>query len=70
MLRHGPVIGLVGLGLLAPAIAQTTFTPRDESPEDCSPGAPTDPDLRVSRIRLVRERFRCKTLRPDHRHPA
>ena len=29
------------------------------APGDCSPGAPTDPDVRISRIRLVESRVRC-----------
>jgi hypothetical protein len=29
------------------------------APEDRSPGAPTDPDMRISRIRLVRSWVRC-----------
>jgi hypothetical protein len=29
------------------------------APEDCSSGAPTDPDTRISRIRLVRSWVRC-----------
>jgi hypothetical protein len=29
------------------------------APEDCSPGAPTDPDLQISRIRLFDLRIRC-----------
>jgi len=28
------------------------------APRDCSPGAPTDPDVRISRIRFLKPRFR------------
>jgi hypothetical protein len=31
---------------------------RRVAPEDCSPGAPTDPDVRISRIRLLRPELR------------
>jgi hypothetical protein len=29
------------------------------APGRCLPGAPTDPDVRISRIRFVKSRFRC-----------
>jgi hypothetical protein len=32
------------------------------APEDCSPGAPTDPDLQISRIRLFDLRLRCARI--------
>ena len=35
---------------------------RRVAPGDCSPGAPTDPDVRISRIRLLETRFRYVLL--------
>lgn len=39
------------------------------APGDCSPGAPTDPDVRNSRIRLLGSRFRCTIDRADTSGP-
>jgi mono/diheme cytochrome c family protein len=35
-------LAVAGVLLITPAIAQTTFTPREESPEEFSPGAGRD----------------------------
>ena len=57
-----------------PTVAPATGAPPDSpskegrsvrrvAPGDCSPGAPTDPDVRNSRIRLIRARSRYVTFR-------
>src|SRR6186713_3674891 len=47
----GPVPGVVCPAPLSPGRCRV-------APGDLSPGAPTDPDMQISRIRLVRSRIR------------
>ena len=42
MMQRLAWLALAGMLLMAPAMAQTTFTPRDESPEEFAPGAGRD----------------------------
>ena len=42
MMQRLPWLALAGLLWIAPAIAQTTFTPRDESPEEFAAGTGRD----------------------------
>src|SRR5262249_56350822 len=46
------------LGARAASPPAATALTRRVAPGDRSPGAPTDPDVRISRIRLVESRFR------------
>ena len=42
MMQRLAWLAFAGMLLMAPAMAQTTFTPRDESPEEFAPGAGRD----------------------------
>jgi hypothetical protein len=67
--RRADALAMVAESFLEHGVSASTAGDRNQiivhdrvAPEDCSSRAPTDPDVQISRIRLVDLRFRCAKI--------